>query len=109
MPSPLHDAHVFQRDVLVCGVHVCDVQTAALLQERSHPWAIPLLFALHSTLCTTSVSADPNLEPGRKAYLIQNIMVSKYIVAQQRRMQEEQEEEGSSFTAGARGLGQHMA
>uniref|UniRef100_A0A7S3R8J5 Uncharacterized protein n=2 Tax=Dunaliella tertiolecta TaxID=3047 RepID=A0A7S3R8J5_DUNTE len=44
------------------------------------------------------VSADPNLEPGRKAYLIQNIMVSKYIVAQQRRMQEEQEEEGSSFT-----------
>lgn len=35
------------------------------------------------------VSADPNLEPGRKSYLIQNIMVSKYIVAQQRRMRGE--------------------
>lgn len=33
------------------------------------------------------VSNDPNLEPQRKAYLIQNIMVSRYIVAQQRRMQ----------------------
>jgi zinc finger-like protein len=32
------------------------------------------------------VSNDPNLEPQRKAYLIQNIMVSRYIVAQQRRM-----------------------
>lgn len=40
------------------------------------------------------VSADPNLEPGRKAYLIQNIMVSKYIVAQQRRMQQEQKDVG---------------
>ena len=33
------------------------------------------------------VSADVSLEPQRKAYLIQNIMASKYIVAQQRRMQ----------------------
>jgi zinc finger-like protein len=33
------------------------------------------------------VSNDPTLEPQRKAYLIQNIMVSRYIVAQQRRMQ----------------------
>lgn len=32
------------------------------------------------------VSADPSLEPQRKAYLIQNIMASKYIVAQQKRM-----------------------
>ncbi|EFJ48814.1 hypothetical protein VOLCADRAFT_60154 [Volvox carteri f. nagariensis] len=32
------------------------------------------------------VSNDPSLEPERKAYLMQNIMVSKYIVAQQRRM-----------------------
>eukprot|EP00879_Flechtneria_rotunda_P008507 GHRR01008912.1.p1 GENE.GHRR01008912.1~~GHRR01008912.1.p1 ORF type:complete len:1552 (+),score=616.00 GHRR01008912.1:172-4827(+) len=32
------------------------------------------------------VSNDPNLEPQRKAYLIQNIMVSRYIVAQQRRL-----------------------
>lgn len=32
------------------------------------------------------VSNDPNLEPQRKAYLIQNIMVSRYIVSQQRRM-----------------------
>ncbi|KIY98471.1 hypothetical protein MNEG_9490 [Monoraphidium neglectum] len=32
------------------------------------------------------VSNDPSLEPQRKAYLIQNIMVSRYIVANQRRM-----------------------
>ncbi|KAF8062684.1 zinc finger protein BRUTUS-like [Scenedesmus sp. PABB004] len=32
------------------------------------------------------VSSDASLEPDRKAYLIQNIMVSRYIVAQQRRM-----------------------
>ncbi|KXZ51428.1 hypothetical protein GPECTOR_12g390 [Gonium pectorale] len=32
------------------------------------------------------VSNDSSLEPERKAYLMQNIMVSKYIVAQQRRM-----------------------
>jgi zinc finger-like protein len=32
------------------------------------------------------VSNDPKLEPQRKAYLIQNIMVSRYIVAQQRRL-----------------------
>lgn len=37
------------------------------------------------------VSNDPNLEPQRKAYLIQNIMVSRYIVAQQRRMQQLQQ------------------
>lgn len=36
------------------------------------------------------VSNDPNLEPQRKAYLIQNIMVSRYIVAQQRRMGQQQ-------------------
>ena len=30
------------------------------------------------------VSADTNLEPGRKAYLIQNLMASRYVVAQQR-------------------------
>ncbi len=35
------------------------------------------------------VSNDPNLEPQRKAYLIQNIMVSRYIVTQQRRMRSE--------------------
>ena len=32
------------------------------------------------------MSNDPNLEPKRKAYLIQNLLVSKYIVAQQKRM-----------------------
>lgn len=32
------------------------------------------------------MSNDDSLEPERKAYLMQNIMVSKYIVAQQRRM-----------------------
>jgi len=32
------------------------------------------------------VSADPTLEPQRKAYLIQHLMASSYIVAQQRRM-----------------------
>jgi zinc finger-like protein len=32
------------------------------------------------------VSADASLEPQRKAYLIQNLMASRYIVAQQRRM-----------------------
>ncbi len=48
------------------------------------------------------VSADPNLEPGRKAYLIQNIMVSRYIVAQQRRMQREaQEQHGGGDAAAA--------
>ncbi len=49
------------------------------------------------------VSADPNLEPGRKAYLIQNIMVSKYIVAQQKRMQRELllDEAGGADGAGA--------
>ena len=31
------------------------------------------------------VSADPNLEPQRKAYLIQHLMASRYIVAQQKR------------------------
>jgi hypothetical protein len=45
------------------------------------------------------VSNDPNLEPQRKAYLIQNIMVSRYIVAQQRRMQTG----GSSAGAAAAG------
>jgi len=51
--------------------------------------------------CGVQVSADPNLEPGRKAYLIQNIMVSKYIVAQQRRMQQEQQEEDGGAAGGA--------
>lgn len=32
------------------------------------------------------VSADESLEPDRKAYLIQHLMASKYIVAQQKRM-----------------------
>jgi zinc finger-like protein len=48
------------------------------------------------------VSNDPNLEPQRKAYLIQNIMVSRYIVAQQRRMQ-------TSGSAAAAGAGQLSA
>jgi zinc finger-like protein len=43
------------------------------------------------------VSNDPNLEPQRKAYLIQNIMVSRYIVAQQRRMRTQ----GSLTAAGS--------
>lgn len=30
-----------------------------------------------------ALSSDPNLEPQRKAYLLQNLMASKYIVAQQ--------------------------
>ncbi|KAL6750442.1 zinc-ribbon-domain-containing protein [Haematococcus lacustris] len=52
------------------------------------------------------VSADPTLEPGRKAYLIQNIMVSKYIVAQQRRMQQQAQRAGqpelhTAYTAAA--------
>jgi zinc finger-like protein len=46
------------------------------------------------------VSNDPNLEPQRKAYLIQNIMVSRYIVAQQRNMRSE----GSLDAAGRAGL-----
>ena len=48
------------------------------------------------THTNAQVSADPHLEPGRKAYLIQNIMVSKYIVAQQRRMELEQKDEGKA-------------
>jgi zinc finger-like protein len=54
------------------------------------------------------VSADPHLEPGRKAYLIQNIMVSKYIVAQQKRMQleqQQQQEEAQLLEAGLQGAG----
>jgi hypothetical protein len=31
------------------------------------------------------MSADPNLEPQRKAYLMHHIMASRYIVAQQKR------------------------
>lgn len=59
------------------------------------------------------VSADPNLEPSRKAYLIQNIMVSKYIVAQQKRMGADEEAKcvagqgtGAS-TVGSGGCGTH--
>lgn len=51
------------------------------------------------------VSADPNLEPGRKAYLIQNIMVSRYIVAQQRRMQGKEEGGEGVGTGGSTGSG----
>jgi zinc finger-like protein len=46
------------------------------------------------------VSNDPNLEPQRKAYLIQNIMVSRYIVAQQRRMQTSGSVGGAAAAAG---------
>ena len=47
------------------------------------------------------VSNDPNLEPQRKAYLIQNIMVSRYIVTQQRRMRTEGSREGSGILPAA--------
>jgi zinc finger protein-like protein len=33
-----------------------------------------------------TLSSDPNLDPRRKAYLIQNLMASKYIVAQQQKV-----------------------
>jgi zinc finger-like protein len=49
------------------------------------------------------VSNDPNLEPQRKAYLIQNIMVSRYIVTQQRRMRTEGSREGSGILPAAVG------
>lgn len=44
------------------------------------------------------VSSDDSLEPDRKAYIIQWIMVSKYIVAQQRltSIQDQETEEASS-------------
>jgi zinc finger-like protein len=58
------------------------------------------------------VSNDPNLEPQRKAYLIQNIMVSRYIVAQQRRMQTGGGSAGAAAaaaaTAGAAAAGQML-
>jgi zinc finger-like protein len=51
------------------------------------------------------VSNDPNLEPQRKAYLIQNIMVSRYIVAQQRRMQTAGSAAAAAPAAAASGVG----
>ncbi|GBF95645.1 hypothetical protein Rsub_08627 [Raphidocelis subcapitata] len=45
------------------------------------------------------VSNDPSLEPQRKSYLIQNIMVSRYIVAQQRRMRAHGTPSGTPLTA----------
>jgi zinc finger-like protein len=47
------------------------------------------------------VSNDPNLEPQRKAYLIQNIMVSRYIVAQQRRMRTQGSADPAGLSAAA--------
>ncbi|GIL78726.1 hypothetical protein Vretimale_373 [Volvox reticuliferus] len=56
------------------------------------------------------VSNDSSLEPERKAYLMQNIMVSKYIVAQQHRMGHLTVEEGRQHLHrqenAARALGQ---
>ncbi len=46
------------------------------------------------------MSNDSSLEPERKAYLMQNIMVSKYIVAQQRRMGAAAAGSGPSSSAG---------
>ena len=47
------------------------------------------------------VSSDVTLEPQRKAYLIQNIMASRYIVAQQRRLAHQGDSLGSTPTAAA--------
>lgn len=47
------------------------------------------------------MSKDPLLEPDRKAYLIQNMMVSKYIVAQQRRMQQSGQAAAAAAAAAA--------
>ena len=61
------------------------------------------------------VSNDPKLEPQRKAYLIQNIMVSRYIVAQQRRLgvgteqqQQQQGQRGHGQAGNCLHLGHHL-
>ncbi|KAG0495088.1 hypothetical protein HPP92_006082 [Vanilla planifolia] len=47
------------------------------------------------------VSRDPTLDPRRKAYLIQNLMTSRWIAAQQKKPQTKTEETGTEYLLGS--------